>query len=70
MTSTLNDKKETPKYMRATQLVKHLGIGKSTLYYYIKENKIPKGKKISERVVVFEVAEVEKALFGEELSNG
>lgn len=65
MNSTSNETKQTPKYMRATQLVKHLGIGKSTLYYYIKENKIPKGKKLSERVVVFEVSEVEKALFGD-----
>ena len=51
-----------PKYMRAGQLSKHLGIGKSTLYLYITQNKIPQGKKISEKVVLFNVAEVEKAL--------
>lgn len=50
------------KYMRAKELAKHLGIGLSTLYLYIKQGKFS-GKKISEKVVVFEVAEVEKALF-------
>ena len=43
--------KTEQKYMRAGALSKHLGIGKSTLYLYITQNKIPQGKKISEKVV-------------------
>lgn len=52
------------KYMRAKEMAKHLSIGLSTLWLYQKKGMIT-SKKLSERVTVFEVAEVEKALFGE-----
>jgi len=52
------------KFMRASELAKHLGVGKSTVWKWVADGKIT-SKKISERVTVFEVAEVEKALFGE-----
>ena len=53
------------KYMRAKQLAEHLGIGLSTVWLYVKQGKITP-KKISDRVTVFDVVEVEKALFGGE----
>ena len=58
-------KKEiTPKFMRAKQLAEHLGIGLSTVWLYVKLEKI-EAKKVSDRVTLFEVEAVEKALFGE-----
>ena len=51
------------KYMRARQLAEHLGIGLSTVWLYVKQGKITP-KKISDRVTVFDVVEVEKALIG------
>ena len=51
------------KYKRAKGLAKYLGIGLSTVWLYAKQGKITP-KKLSPRVTVFEVAEVEKALFG------
>ena len=53
----------TPKFMRAKQLAQHLGIGLSTVWAYVKQGKITP-KKASDRVTLFEVAEVEKALLG------
>ncbi|MDN5101569.1 hypothetical protein O8C99_00060 [Aliarcobacter butzleri] len=53
---------QTKKYMRAKELANHLGIGLSTVWLWNKQGKIT-SKKLSERVTVFEVAEVEKALF-------
>ena len=52
-----------PKFMRAKELAKYLGIGLSTVWLYAKQGKIT-SKKISDRVTLFEVAEVEKALLG------
>ena len=51
------------KFMRAKQLAEHLGIGLSTVWLYAKQGKITP-KKASDRVTLFEVAEVEKALIG------
>ena len=55
---------QTPKFMRAKELAKHLGVGLSTIWLWNKQGKIS-STKLSERVTVFEVAAVEKALFGE-----
>lgn len=54
---------KTAKYMRAKQLSMHLGIGLSTVWAYVKQGKIT-ANKISERVTLFDVVEVEKALLG------
>lgn len=54
---------EEKKFMRAKQLSKFLNIGISTVWLYAKQGKITP-RKLSERVTVFEVDEVEKALFG------
>lgn len=55
---------QTPKFMRAKQLAKHLSIGLSSVWLLSKQKKIT-AIKLSERVTVFNVADVEKALFGE-----
>ena len=52
-----------PNFMRAKQLAQHLGIGLSTVWLYAKQGKITP-KKISDKVTLFEVVEVEKALLG------
>lgn len=54
---------QTKKMYRAKELAEYLGIGKSTVWLYAKENKII-SYKISEKVTVFNIDEVEKALFG------
>ncbi len=53
-----------PKFMRAKQLAKHLSIGLSSVWKLSHDKKIT-AIKLSERVTVFNVADVEKALFGE-----
>ncbi len=58
-----NLEQKTAKYMRAKQLALHLGIGLSTIWLYTRQGKIT-AKKISERVTLFDVVEVEKALLG------
>ncbi len=58
-----NLEQKTAKYMRAKQLALHLGIGLSTIWLYTRQGKIT-AKKISERVTLFDVIEVEKALLG------
>jgi len=55
---------QTPKFLRAKDLSKHLSIGLSTVWLYVKQDRI-KPLKLSSNVTVFEVAAVEKALFGE-----
>lgn len=55
--------KQTQKFMRAKELAKHLNIGLSTVWLYSKQGRI-NSIKLSEKVTVFEVAEVEKALIG------
>lgn len=52
---------QTKKYMRAKELAKHLSIGLSTIWLWNKKGVI-NSNKLSERVTVFEVSEVEKAL--------
>jgi DNA-binding Xre family transcriptional regulator len=55
---------EVKKFMRAKELAKHLSIGLSTVWLLSSQNRIT-AIKLSERITVFEVAAVEKALFGE-----
>ena len=57
---TLQQKK---KY-RAKELAEYLGVGLSTVWLYAKQGKIT-AMKISSRVTVFDIDEVEKALFSE-----
>ena len=53
---------KTPKYMRAKDLSKYLGIATSTIWLYLRQGKI-KSNKVSSYITLFEVEEVEKALF-------
>lgn len=54
---------QTPvKYMRAKQLSVHLSIALPTIYLYLRQGRIT-SKKISNRITLFDVSEVEKALF-------
>lgn len=50
-----------PKVMRAKQLATYFGIGLSTVWLYAKQGKIIPIK-MSDRVTVFNVEDVEKAL--------
>ncbi len=52
---------ERPKFLRAKGVAKYFGIGESTVWYYLKIGKI-KTKKISERVTLFDLEEIEQAL--------
>lgn len=54
---------QTTKFKRAKDLAKHLGVGLSTVWKMAKDGKI-KPIKLSERVTVFNVEDVENALFG------
>lgn len=54
---------QVKKFMRAKKLAEHLGIGLSTVWLYAKQGKI-KPIKVSDRVTVFNVADVELALLG------
>ena len=57
----MKDKNATPKYLRPKELAEYLGIGLSTVWLYTKKRKI-KRIKISQKVNIFQVNEVEKAL--------
>jgi len=47
----------TKKYLRAREVAKYLSIGLSTVWHYAKQGKLTP-KKISERVTVFSIDEV------------
>jgi len=49
------------KYMRAKEASKYMGIGLSTIWHYAKEGKLTP-KKISARVTVFEVSEIDNLI--------
>lgn len=52
------------KYIRAKEIKGKYSVGLSTVWLYAKQGKITPIK-ISSRVTVFDVAEVERALIGE-----
>ncbi len=51
-----------PKFLRAKELAEYFQIGESTVWYYVKQARI-RSIKASPKVTIFDVAEVEKALF-------
>lgn len=59
----MEENKVSPKFMRAKELAKHLGVGLSTIWLWNKQKKIT-ALKISSNVTVFNVEDVEKSLFG------
>lgn len=60
----LENKREHSRKMRMKALSKYVGIPISTLYLYVKQGRFS-GIKVSEKVVVYDLEVVEKALFGE-----
>ncbi len=52
---------QKPKYLRSKELAIYLGIGESTVWLYVKQGKLIKHK-ISAKVTLFNVEEVERAL--------
>ena len=58
----------TPKkFLRAKEVAKYLGIGLSTVWLYAKKGKLTP-RKISDRVTVFSIEEVERLASGEDLT--
>jgi predicted site-specific integrase-resolvase len=55
---------QTPKFLRPKPMASHIGVALSTLWNYQKQGRI-QSIKVSERVTLFNVADVEKALLGE-----
>lgn len=51
-----------PRFLRAKELAEYFCIGESTVWYYVKHGRI-KSIKASPKVTIFDVIEVEKALF-------
>ena len=54
----------TPKYMRAKGISKHFSISLPTIWLYVRQGKFT-AKKVSPSITLFEVEQVEKALFEE-----
>jgi predicted DNA-binding transcriptional regulator AlpA len=49
------------KYLRASEVVEYMGIGLSTVWLYAKEGKLT-AKKISKRVTVFSIDEIDNLI--------
>ena len=60
------DSLQFKRYWRAKELAEHLGIGLSTVWLYAKQGKITP-RKLSTRITVFDIDEVEKSLFAHEV---
>jgi len=58
----------TKKYMRAKEVSVFLGIGIATVWRYARDKKI-KAKRLSERVTVFEVADIENFVNSVEVAS-
>ncbi len=52
---------QKPKFLRAKGIARYFDIGESTVWYYLSKGIITK-KKVSPRVTLFNVEEVERAL--------
>jgi len=48
-----------PSFLRVSDVVKKTGLGKSTVWLWVKENKFPKPIKMSPRVTVWEEEKIE-----------
>lgn len=49
------------KYFRAKEVAEYLGIGLSTVWLYVSQGKL-KSKKLSNRVTIFDIEDIEKLL--------
>ena len=57
-----------PKYIRAKEVASFLGIGLSTVWHYSKIGKLTP-KKVSSRVTLFSLEEIEKLVSGDEVET-
>mgnify|MGYP003596193242 CR=1 FL=1 len=48
------------KYLRITQVIEKIGVGKSTIWLWSKEGKFPKPIKISTKVTVWEEEKIDE----------
>ncbi len=48
------------KYLRITQVIQKIGVGKSTIWLWSKEGKFPKPIKISTKVTVWEEEKIDE----------
>jgi prophage regulatory protein len=46
-------------YLRMNQVAQMLGVGRSTVFKYIKDKGFPKGKKLSQRLTVYKYSEIQ-----------
>ncbi|WP_295004615.1 helix-turn-helix domain-containing protein [Sulfurimonas sp.] len=67
MCNTSNSGMKQKRYYRAKELAELLGIGLSTVWLYAKEGKL-KPKKISQRVTVFDIDDVNQLFIDVEMS--
>lgn len=47
------------KFIRINEVAEKLGIGRSTAWLWVKQNKLPKPIKLSERVSVWKLSDIE-----------
>lgn len=57
------------RYIRIKELAAMLGIGKSTIYRLISENKFPKQIKLTERTSVWRMSTINEWVVSKEKSN-
>ncbi len=50
------------KFLRLPQVAELLGVGKSTVWLYAREGKLPKATKLSPRVSVWKLSDVMKLI--------
>lgn len=54
--------KQISNVLRAKQASQYIGVAESTFWKWVKENKLPKGKKISPRVTLWLVSDLDNFL--------
>lgn len=54
--------KQIANVLRAKQASQYIGVAESTFWKWVKENKLPKGKKISPRVTLWLVSDLDNFL--------
>jgi len=57
------------KYLRINEVVGMLSVGKSTVWAWVKESKIPKPIKLSEYVTVWKLSDIEEWAQHKEINN-
>jgi len=50
---------QNDKYIRVREVAELLGLGVSTVWLWVKQNKLPQPKKLSNRVTVWKLSEIQ-----------